>query len=34
MIEDRNVSISYQNQSINAIKFYYEQILGRPVRTY
>jgi site-specific recombinase XerD len=34
LIEDRNVSISYQNQSINAIKFYYEHILGRPVRTY
>ena len=34
LIEDRNVSISYQNQSINAIKFYYEQVLGRPVRTY
>jgi integrase/recombinase XerD len=34
LIEDRKVSISYQNQSINAIKFYYEQILGRPVRTY
>jgi integrase/recombinase XerD len=34
LIEKRDVSISYQNQSINAIKFYYEQILGRPVRTY
>jgi site-specific recombinase XerD len=34
LIEERDVSISYQNQSINAIKFYYEQILGRPVRTY
>jgi integrase/recombinase XerD len=34
LIEHRRVSISYQNQSINAIKFYYEQILGRPVRTY
>jgi site-specific recombinase XerD len=34
LIEERNVSISYQNQSINAIKFYYEQILGRPVKTY
>jgi len=34
LIEERDVSISYQNQSINAIKFYFEQILGRPVRTY
>lgn len=34
LIKDRKVSISYQNQSINAIKFYYEQVLGRPVRTY
>jgi site-specific recombinase XerD len=34
LIEDRKVSISYQNQSINAIKFYYEQVLGRPVKTY
>ncbi len=34
LIEERDVSISYQNQSINAIKFYYEQVLGRPVRTY
>jgi site-specific recombinase XerD len=34
LIEQRDVSISYQNQSINAIKFYYEQVLGRPVRTY
>jgi site-specific recombinase XerD len=34
LIEERKVSISYQNQSINAIKFYYEQVLGRPVRTY
>jgi integrase/recombinase XerD len=34
LIEKRDVSISYQNQSINAIKFYYEKVLGRPVRTY
>jgi integrase/recombinase XerD len=34
LIEERKVSISYQNQSINAIKFYYEKVLGRPVRTY
>jgi integrase/recombinase XerD len=34
LIEHRDISISYQNQSINAIKFYYEQVLGRPVKTY
>jgi site-specific recombinase XerD len=34
LIEKRDVSISYRNQSINAIKFYYEQILARPVHTY
>jgi integrase/recombinase XerD len=34
LIEKRDLSISYQNQSINAIKFYYEQVMGRPVRTY
>jgi len=34
LIEKRDVSVSYQNQSINAIKFFYEQVLGRPVRTY
>ncbi len=34
LIEHRDISLSYQNQSINAIKFYYEQVLGRPVRTY
>ena len=30
----RNVSHSYQNQSINAIKFYYEIVLGLPNRHY
>lgn len=34
LIEHRKISMSYQNQSINAIKFYYEQVLGRPVKTY
>jgi integrase/recombinase XerD len=34
LIQHRDVSVSYQNQSINAIKFYYEQVLGRPVKTY
>ena len=28
LVEQKNVSTSYQNQSINAIKFYYEQVLG------
>jgi site-specific recombinase XerD len=28
LVIDRKVSISYQNQSINSIKFYYEQVLG------
>jgi hypothetical protein len=34
LIEHRDISLSYQNQSINAIKFYYEQVLGRAVKTY
>jgi len=28
LVTDRKVSASYQNQSINAIKFYYERVLG------
>ena len=28
LVIDRKVSLSYQNQSINAIKFYYERVLG------
>ena len=28
LVDERQVSISYQNQSINAIKFFYEQVLG------
>jgi integrase/recombinase XerD len=28
MIEEKRVSESYQNQLINAVKFYYEQVLG------
>lgn len=32
-MNERKLSHSYQNQLINAIKFYYEQVLGRP-RTY
>lgn len=34
LIDQRNVSTSYQNQAVNAIKFYYEQIIGRPVKKY
>ena len=30
----RKVSDSYLNQTINAIKFYYEKVLGRPCREY
>jgi integrase/recombinase XerD len=28
LVEERQVSSSYQNQTINAIKFYYEKVLG------
>jgi site-specific recombinase XerD len=28
LVQERAVSTSYQNQAINAIKFYYEQVLG------
>ena len=31
---DRNVSESYQNISINAIKFYYERVLGDQRKIY
>jgi site-specific recombinase XerD len=34
LIENKNVSASYQNQAINAIKFYYEKVLGRQTKTY
>lgn len=34
LVDERGVSQSYQNQAINAIKFYYEQVLGRPIRKY
>lgn len=34
LVDKKKVSQSYQNQAINAIKFYYEQVLGRPTRTY
>jgi integrase/recombinase XerD len=27
LVEERKVSTSYQNQAINAIKFYYEKVL-------
>jgi integrase/recombinase XerD len=29
LVKERNISRAYQNQYINAIKFYYEKILGR-----
>jgi len=34
LVIDRKVSLSYQNQSINAIKFYYERLLGEPRKIY
>ncbi len=34
LVDQKKVSQSYQNQAINAIKFYYEQVLGRPTQTY
>lgn len=34
LVDEKKVSQSYQNQAINAIKFYYEQVLGRPTQTY
>jgi integrase/recombinase XerD len=34
LVNERQVSTSYQNQSINAIKFYYERILGGQRKIY
>jgi len=34
LVRERNVTVSYQNQAINAIKFYYEKVLGRERDTY
>ncbi len=34
LVTERKVSISYQNQSINAIKFYYERVLGSQRKIY
>lgn len=34
LVEDRCISTSYQNQAINAIKFYYEKIAGRKRETF
>jgi site-specific recombinase XerD len=34
LVTERKVSVSYQNQSINAIKFYYERILGGQRKIY
>ena len=34
LILEKQVSVSYQNQSINAIKFYFEKILGKDRETY
>jgi len=34
LIKSKNISISQQNQRINAIKFYYEKVLGREKQYY
>lgn len=34
LVIERQVSVSYQNQAINAIKFYYERVLGGSRKTY
>jgi site-specific recombinase XerD len=34
LVMDRKISTSYQNQSINAIKFYYERVLGGQRKIY
>lgn len=34
LVNDRKISTSYQNQSINSIKFYYERVLGGKRKTY
>jgi integrase/recombinase XerD len=34
LVNDRHVSTSYQNQSINAVKFYYERVLGGRRKVY
>lgn len=33
-VETKHVSTSFQNQAVNAIKFYFETVLERPPRTY
>ncbi len=34
LVVERKVSVSYQNQAINAIKFYYERVLGGQRKVY
>lgn len=34
LVNERKISTSYQNQSINAIKFYYERVLGGTRKVY
>jgi site-specific recombinase XerD len=34
LVNEKEVSGTYQNQAINAIKFYYEQVLGQPRTVY
>src|ERR1035437_8786575 len=34
LVMERKVSVSYQNQAINAVKFYYERVLGGQRKVY
>ena len=34
LVNEKEVSGTYQNQAINAVKFYYEQVLGQPRTVY
>lgn len=34
LVDRKKVSASYQNQAINAIKYYFEKVLGRETKTY
>ncbi|MBV2165517.1 MAG: phage integrase N-terminal SAM-like domain-containing protein, partial [Kaistella sp.] len=33
LVNERKISTSYQNQSINAIKFYYERVFGQATQS-
>lgn len=34
LVDERQISTSYQNQAINAIKFYFEKVLKGPRKVY